>query len=233
MELVKFFEGCGKLSRGCNSSFICLAAKSKDSIHFGDFIPISLIGLLYKIIAKLLALRLIRVIGSVTDEVQSAYVEGRNIIEGLMIVNELCSRAKAISRKLLLFKASFNKAFDSVNWAFLESIMDQMKFGVRWRLWICNCLESGRASLIINESPTKEFPMSKGVRQGDPLSPFLFIIAIEGLNLAIKTVVEKDMFDGIKFPNSNMCLSHLFYADDALFIREWSRRNIANLARIL
>lgn len=111
--------------------------------------------------------------------------------------------------------------------------MNRMGFGNKWRYWIRNCLESGRASVIINGSPTNEFSITKGVRQGDPLSPFLFIIAIEGLNVAMKTAVEKGVFDGVKFPNSNICLSHLFYADDALFIGEWSRRNIANVSRIL
>ncbi|XP_023734642.2 uncharacterized mitochondrial protein AtMg01250-like [Lactuca sativa] len=121
-------------------------------------------------------------------------------------------------KKMLLFKADFNKAFDSVSWGFLDSIMEQMGFGSKWRSCMNGCLGSGRASVIINGSPTKDFSMSKGVRQGDPLSPFLFIIASEGLNQAMKTVVEKGIFEGIKFSQSNQCSSHLFYADDTLFI---------------
>lgn len=106
--------------------------KSKDPVHFGDFRPINLIGSIYKIIAKLLANRLKKVIGNIIDEVQSSYVEGRYILEGLMIVNELCSWAKAIGKKMLMFKADFNKAFDSVNWAFLDSIMDSESFSKPW-----------------------------------------------------------------------------------------------------
>nr|KAJ0225146.1 hypothetical protein LSAT_V11C100044590 [Lactuca sativa] len=74
--------------------------------------------------------------------------------------------------------------------------------------------------------------MSKGVRQGDPLSPFLFVIS-KGLNQVMKTAVEKGIFKGIKFPQFNLCLSHLFYIDDASFIGEWSMRNISNLDRVL
>nr|KAJ0203637.1 hypothetical protein LSAT_V11C500259620 [Lactuca sativa] len=195
--------------------------------------PISLTGSLYKIIAKLLAIRLKRVIGNIIDEVQSAYMEGRNILEGPLIVNDLCSWAKANGKKMLLFQADFNKAFDSISWTYLDSIMEQMGFESKWRLWMNGCLESSRASVIINGSPTKECSMSKGVRQGDPLSPFLFIITMEELNQEMKTAVEKGIFDGIKFQQSKLCLSHLFYTDDALFIGEWSRRNIANLAQIL
>lgn len=75
--------------------------------------------------------------------------------------------------------------------------------------------------------------MSKGVRKGDPLSPFLFIIAMEGLNIAMKSATSRGIFDGINIPNADFCLSHLLYVDDALFLGEWSKRNVANLARIL
>lgn len=116
---------------------------------------------------------------------------------------------------------------------YLDDIIAQMNFGIKWRTWIRGCLESARASIIINGSPTKEFAMSKGVRQGDPLSLFLFIIVMEGLSVAMKSTASKGIFDGIHIPNSDSSLSHLLYADDALFLGEWSKRNIANLARIL
>ncbi|KAL6554936.1 hypothetical protein OROGR_006194 [Orobanche gracilis] len=90
-----------------------------------------------------------------------------------------------------------------------------------------------RASVLVNGSPTREFSLQKGVRQGDPLSSFLFIIAMEGLNLVMKEAVAKGVFKGVAIPGSNTTLSHLFYADDALFLGEWSKGNIKNLSRIL
>jgi len=112
-------------------------------------------------------------------------------------------------------------------------MMDQMNFGVKWRSWICGCLESAKASVLVNGSPTKEFSLQRGVRQGDPLSPYHFIIAMEGLNVAMRSAVSKGVFHGIRIPNVDLTLSHLFYADYALFLGEWSKRNIHNLARIL
>lgn len=108
-----------------------------------------------------------------------------------------------------------------------------MGFGNKWRIWIRGCLQSSRASVIINGSPTDEFEISKGVRQCDPLSPFLFIITMEGLNVALMEARDKGIFNGVQLPNNGPILTHMFYIDDALVAGEWSRSNLKNLARIL
>ena len=115
MRFVRHFEAYGSLSHGSNSSFISLLPKIKDPLSLSDFRPISLIGYVYKRIAKALALRLRRVISSVIDEVLSAFISGRNIIDGPMITNEICTWAKKAKHKLFMFKVDFDKAFDSIN----------------------------------------------------------------------------------------------------------------------
>lgn len=97
---------------------------------------------MYKIIAKILVVRLKHVIGSVVDEVQSVYIEGRNILNGPLIMNEIVSWAKSCKKKLFLFKVDFEKAFDSINWHYLDSVMNQMNFCSKWRQWIMECLSS-------------------------------------------------------------------------------------------
>lgn len=149
------------------------------------------------------------------------------------MINELYSWAKKIKKRILLFKVDFDKAFDSINWEYLDSILTRMGFGSKWCLWIRGCLNSSHASVNVDGSPTNEFKISKGVRQGDPLSPFLLIIAMEALNAAIEAAKDKGLFKGVQIPNGDPILSHLFYVDDALFVGEWSRSNLKNLARIL
>ncbi|KAK1432883.1 hypothetical protein QVD17_09785 [Tagetes erecta] len=111
--------------------------------------------------------------------------------------------------------------------------MEQMGFPVRWREWVWEGLSSARSSVLVNGSPTKEFGASRGLRQGDPLSPFLFILVMEALHLSIFEAVNMGIFHGIKLPNDGPVISHLFYADDAIFLGEWSLSNVQNLGRIL
>lgn len=136
-------------------------------------------------------------------------------------------------RNLFLLKVDFDKAFDSINWDYLESVIVQMGFGLRWLLWIRGYLRSARALVLINGPATKEFPLSKKVRQGDPLSPFIFIIAREGLNVAVKSAWQSGIFKDVDLPHDGPSLSHLFYADDASFFGDWISCNFSNLSRIL
>lgn len=167
------------------------------------------------------------------NEVQSAYIEGRNILDGLLIMNEVFSWAKRSNKKIFMLKVDFEKSFDSINWYYLDSIMEQMNFGGKWRWWIREYLSSSRTSVLVNESPTDEFSILKGVHQGDPLFPFLFIIVTKGLNQTIKNAREIGLIAGLKLPVNGPNLSHLFYADDAIFVGDWNRSNIKNLSAIL
>ncbi|GJZ49469.1 Orf y [Tanacetum coccineum] len=112
---IRHFESTGGLCNGCNPSFIVLVPKKKDPLGFSDYRPISLIGCVYKVISKMLASRLAKVIGSVIGPNQLASIEGRHILDGYLVANEIIRMAALENHKLLLFKVDFEKAFDSVN----------------------------------------------------------------------------------------------------------------------
>ncbi|GKA11042.1 putative RNA-directed DNA polymerase [Tanacetum coccineum] len=230
---VKDFYTSAFIPRGCNSSFITLIPKVDDPITVSDFRPISLIRRQYKIIAKVLANRLALVIPSVVSEVQMAFIKGCQITDGPLLVNEIISWAKKHKKKLLLLKVDFEKAFDSLSWSFLESIMLQMGFGAKWRKWMHSCLNSAYALILINGSPTNEFKMEKGLRQGDPLFPFLFILAVEALNVVFLEARNKSIFLGAEVGKDKVPISHLQFVDDALIVGQWSLPNARNLSRIL
>lgn len=100
-------------------------------------------------------------------------------------MDEIISRGKRKKKKIMFFKVDFEKALDSLNWLFLDSIMAQMGFSFKWRKLIKRCLENAFGSVLVNGSPTLEFPIKKGLRQGDHLSHFLFILAVEALNVTL------------------------------------------------
>ncbi|XP_071719523.1 secreted RxLR effector protein 78-like [Rutidosis leptorrhynchoides] len=117
----------------------------------------------------------------------------------------------------MVFKVDFKKAFDSISWDFWDEMMVLMGFGSKWRSWITSCLKSASISILVNGSPTKEFKLGRGVRQGDLLSPFLFIIAAEGLNWLAKSAVHCNLYEGVEIGMDRIPISHLQYADDTIF----------------
>ncbi|XP_042755706.1 uncharacterized protein LOC122196643 [Lactuca sativa] len=96
--------------------------------------------------------------------------------------------------------------------------MEFMGFGVRWRSWIQGLLKNARSSVLVNGSPTEEFNLLRGLRQGDLISHFLFLIAMEGLHIVMEDAVVSGNFRGVEIEEANLEISHLFYADVALFL---------------
>nr|GEY59169.1 RNA-directed DNA polymerase, eukaryota, reverse transcriptase zinc-binding domain protein [Tanacetum cinerariifolium] len=187
---------------GVNSAFITLILKVSNPLFIKDYKPISLIGLYYKIVAKILFNRLSKVIDSIISPEQSDFI------------------------------SDFEKAFDSVSWKYLDYMLYKLGFGSRWRTWINNCLMSARTSILIYGSPTSEFSLKRGLRQGDPLPPFLFIIVIEGLYMALNDGIASNMFHGVRI-GSNIHLLHLFYAKDVIILSNWNQNDMEYIIRIL
>jgi hypothetical protein len=136
MRFISEFHRNGKLTKGINSTFIALIPKVDSPQRLNDFRPISLVGSLYKILAKVLANRLRLVVGSVISESQTAFVKDRQILDGILIANEVVDEARKSKKELLLFKVDFEKAYDSVDWGYLDAVMAKMAFPP---LWLSGC----------------------------------------------------------------------------------------------
>ena len=175
-----------------------------------DFRPISLVSSVYKILSKVLANRLRKVIGNVVSASQYAFIKGRQILDGILIANELVDDAKVKNKDLLMFKVDFEKAYDSVDWDYIDEVMVKMNFPRLWRSWIMKCITTATTSVLVNGCPTDEFNFERGLRQGDPLSPFLFLLAAEGLNVMMSAMVLNGLFTpygvGVQ---ENVLVSHL------------------------
>nr|GEV68229.1 RNA-directed DNA polymerase, eukaryota [Tanacetum cinerariifolium] len=222
----------GKFSKGNNASFIALIPKVTNAKFVTDFRPISMIGSVYKVVTKILANRLSLVISDLVSDTQSAFVANRQILDGPFIMNELLAWCKRKRKHALIFKVDFAKAYDSVRWDYLLDVLHAFGFGPNWCKWIQGTFTSAMASIFVNGSPTAEFPFFRGLKQDDPLSPFLFILVMESLHLSVSRAVSEGVFKGIQLHGS-MSISYLFYANDAVFIGEWSDVNLMSLVRIL
>nr|GFA97153.1 RNA-directed DNA polymerase, eukaryota [Tanacetum cinerariifolium] len=229
---VNFFFDSGSFPRGCNPSFIALIPKVMDAKFVTDFRPISLIGSVYKVVTKIRANRLSMVISDLVSNTQSAFVKNRQILDGPFILNKALAWCKRKKKQALIFKVNFAKAYDSVRWDFLLDVLYAFGFRSRWCTWIRGIFSSNMASILVNASPTVKFSIFCGLKQGDPLAPFLFILVMETLHISVSRAVNDGVFKGLQIHDS-MVLSHLFYVDDVVFLGEWSDDNLANLIRIL
>ncbi|GKV51081.1 hypothetical protein SLEP1_g57759 [Rubroshorea leprosula] len=220
------FHRNGKLVRGLNSSFIALIPKKLNAVELKDFRPISLIGCVYKLLAKVLANRLKSVISELVSDTQSAFVGGRQLVDSVLVLNEVVDEVKKRKKPAFVFKADFEKAYDCVDWSFLDWMMERCGFGTKWRGWITECLSTARISVLVNGSPTREFEVGKGLRQGDPLSPFLFLLIAEGLQGLVQRAVTEGMLHGIEVGKKGMSVSLLQFADDTIIMGRADAENI-------
>ncbi|GJT53495.1 RNA-directed DNA polymerase, eukaryota [Tanacetum coccineum] len=171
--VVQWFFEHESFATGCNSSFVALIPKILDPKAVHDFRPISLIGSLYKVVTKILANKLSTVISNLISDVQTPFHPNRQILDGPFVINEILSWCNRQKKQAMIFKVDFSKAYDSIRWDYLDDVLNSFGFGTKWRDWIRGSLSSGRALILVNGSPTKEFPLLRSLKQGDPLAPFL------------------------------------------------------------
>jgi len=189
---------------------------------------------MYKVLAKVLANRLRKVVSSVVSESQSAFVKGKQILDAILIENEVIDEARRLKKELLLFKVDFEKAYDSVDLEYLDSVMAKMNFPALWRKWISEFVGTATASVLVNGCPTDEFPIERGLRQGGPLSPFLFLLVAEGLNILMPAVVRAQLFNGYSVGlGGDVTLTHLQFADDTLLLGTKSWLNVRTMRAVL
>ncbi|XP_058725579.1 uncharacterized protein LOC131596860 [Vicia villosa] len=234
-DLLKFcsdFYSRGKLVKSISSAFIALIPKNHNPQDLTEYRPICLVGSLYKILSKMLAARVKKVMGRLISCNQSAFVPGRNMLDGVLLVNEVIDWAKRNKSSCLLLKVDFEKAYDSLSWNFLRDMLVRMGFGKRWLMWMDACIFSSHLSVLVNGSATHDFMVHRGLHQGDPLSPFLFVIAMEALTTLIRNSVAVGGFKPFQF-GIEEGVDILQFADDTVIFGEASTANLWNLKVIL
>ncbi|RVW71546.1 Transposon TX1 uncharacterized 149 kDa protein [Vitis vinifera] len=144
------FHNSGIINQNTNASFIVLLPKKSQSKKISDFRPISLITCLYKIIAKVLSGRLRGVLQETIHSTQGAFVQGRQILDAVLIANEIVDEKKRSGEEGVVFKIDFEKAYDHVKWDFLDHVLEKKGFSPKWRSWMRGCLSSVSYAILVN-----------------------------------------------------------------------------------
>ena len=215
-----------------NDTYICLIPKTKNPQKITDFRPISLCNVMYRILAKVLANRLKKILPEVVNKSQSAFVPRRLITDNVLVAFELMyhiNQKRKGKDGQMAIKLDMSKAFDRVEWECLARIMQKLGFHDRWISIIMMCISTVSYSVLINGKPKGEIIPSRGIRQGDPLSPFLFLLCAKGLSAMLQKEERLGSIKGISICRGAPHISHLFFANDSII---FCRANMGDCRRI-
>jgi hypothetical protein len=202
-----------------NKTFIVPIPKVASPKELGQFRPISLCNVIYKIASKVVANRLKVVLPEIISEEQSAFVPGRLITDNIITAYEclhFMKRNKAKKHRFCALKLDMRKAYDRVEWKYLEEIMLKLGFSRRWVTMVMRLVTSVSFSVLFNGVPREEFRPTRGIRQGDPISPYLFLLAAEGLSCLLKNHDQSSALNGVQVASTAPAVNHLLFADDSL-----------------
>ncbi|OMO64639.1 reverse transcriptase [Corchorus capsularis] len=219
---LNFLNNGGSLSH-INHTNIVLIPKIENPRTMKDFRPIALCNVLFKIISKTIANRLKLILPQIIGESQSAFVPDRMIFDNALIAFEtihfMCNKRSG-KRAHLALKLDLSKAYDKVEWIFLEKCMYRLGFSSHWIELVMEGIRSVSYSILINGQQTARLSPTRGIRQGDPLSPYLFLFCMEAFSCLISNAEATNLIHGVAINRAAPSISHLFFADDSLiFLR--------------
>lgn len=197
-------------------TLIVLIPKVDNPSTVKEFRPISLWNVIYKLITKVVVNRVRPLLNRIIGPIQNSFLPGRGTMNNAFLAQEIIHHMGASSARKgsLAFKIDLEKAYDSVSWTFLRDTLEKFGFPGGLVRLIMRCVSGSSLSILWNGSRLPSFRPSRGLRQGDPLSPYLFVLCMERLSLNIHRLVDSGAWKPIRISQGGPPISHLFFADD-------------------
>ena len=234
--MASYYNGSQEFARGfpisrLNYGIIALVPKNKDAKQIQKFRPICLLNVSFKILTKVLMNKLSKVVNPIISPIQTTFGKGRYIMEGVVILHEALNSFYGDKEDALIFKVDFGKAYDKIKWPFVIQVLELKGFPDKWCDWVMETMRGGHVGVKVNDEIGPYFKTFKGLRQGDPVFPLLYIIAIDPLHKILDLASRKGLFH--KICGRGVAVRTSLYSDDAAVFMAPIKKDIDNLATIL
>ena len=233
MALFTYFHKGELPLHNLNFGTIILIPKSKEAKQIQQYRPICLLNVSFKIFTKVATNRIVKIAQRIIKPSQTAFQPGRNIMEGAVILHETLHELHKRKQNGIIFKIDFEKAYDKVNWNFLQQALRMKGFHPVWCDWVKVFVQGGNVGIKVNDQMGSYFQTKKGLRQGDPLSPILFNIVVDMLAIILSRAKEEGQIKGVVTHLVENGLSILQYADDTVLFFDHDIEQAKNLKLLL
>ena len=233
MALFKEFHQGNLPLQSLNFGTIILLPKKKDAKVIQQYTPICLFNVSFKIFTKTATNRLNTIAQKIIRPTQTAFLPGRNIMEGAVILHETLHELHSKKQDDIIFKIDFEKTYDRIKWSFLQQTLRMKGFSQKWCTWVEQFTQGGNVNIKVNDQLGSYFQTKKGLRQGDPMSPILFNIVVDMLAILIARAKEAGHVEGVIPHLIQDGLSILQYADDTVIFMSDDVAKAVNMKLIL
>jgi hypothetical protein len=229
MQMVQDFNRNRLDLKRLNYGVITLVPKVKEANTVRQYMPICLLNVDFKIFPKLLTDRITSLADGLISDTQSAFIKGRNILEGVVLLHEVLDEFRRSGQQGVLFKINFEKAYDKVRWNFVSEV----GFLETWIHQVMSTVQGGQVCVNVNGERTQYFKTYQGLRQGDPLSPLLFNIIAEVLATLLRKALNLGLIKEVMSHLIPEGITHIQYADDTILMVAGDDSSIVNMKLIL
>ena len=220
-----------RMPKEVNSSLIILIPETPNPSSTNNYRPISLCNVVYKIISKLLVAKIQPLLHKLISPCQFAFIPRRWTAKNQLIIQEMLHsfEVRKFKTGFIAIKLELQKAYDKVNWGFIQAVLFKFSFDEGFISWIIACISTVSFKVLVNGGKLEQFKPTQGIRQGDPLSSCIFILGQEILSRILDHEFCSKNISGVKASIGGPAITHVMYVDDIILFSKATRNDASNI----